>query len=98
VEYGCWMGLLRSGGVHSVLMWLLVLSHVCCVCWCVCVSVCECACGVFYSFCIGTLVPLFLLLNTSMHSSPHIREKKERKRWHKGTEDFSKTFCNVQMQ
>jgi hypothetical protein len=72
VEYGRCVGLLRSGGAHSVIVWLLVLSRVCCVCMLVCVSVRV------VSFCTRAHVPLFLLLNTAIHNSPVCLRKKSK--------------------
>jgi hypothetical protein len=44
VEYGHWVGLMRTSDVQSVVVWLLL--SVSRMCACLCVSVCECECAV----------------------------------------------------
>jgi hypothetical protein len=65
------MDWLRSGGVHSKVMWLFVLSRVCACVLCVSKGVCDYMCQCVYDiFFTGALVSLFLLLNTMIRSSP----------------------------
>jgi hypothetical protein len=76
VELGHWLGVLWSCGARPVVIWLLVLSHMCCVCGCVFVLVFVgvCVCGVL--FCTEGICPPFLLLNTMMCSSHVCLRKK----------------------
>jgi hypothetical protein len=59
----------------------------------VCVGVCACACSVFFT---GALVPLFLLLNTMIYSSPACSRKK--KECDKAAEDLKSALHKMQAE
>jgi hypothetical protein len=71
VDYGHWMDWLRSSGVT---LWLC--DFVSCV-MCVRLHVGQCVSVCVESFCTGVIVPLFLLLNATIHSSPTCSRKKQ---------------------